>query len=313
MWGADRFVLGASALARNLGVSPLVIGLTIVGFGTSAPEMLVSAVAAWTGSAELSVGNAIGSNITNIALVLGAAALVNPLEVHSKIIRREIPLLLAIMGLAAVLMHDFELDRIDGAIFLGGLFLMIGWIVREGLSQRDSAEPDAMSGEFEGEIPDDMSTSAAILWLIVGLAVLLASSRALVWGAVNVARYAGVDELVIGLTVVAFGTSLPELAASIVAARRNEHDIAVGNVIGSNMFNVLGVLGIAASITTERFSKWVMFRDFPAMIGVTVLLLILARGFRPKSIVTRPQGALLVVSFLAYVSVLYWHAMQLGS
>ncbi len=304
MWGADRFVEGAAGTANNLGVSPLVIGLTIVGFGTSAPEMLVSAIAAASGAGGMSVGNAIGSNITNSGLVLGAAALVAPLQVHSKIIRRELPLLIFIMLLAGALLLDLELSRIDGMILLAGFALLVFSMVAEGVRDvRDTIDP--LETEFAQEIPKEMPLRVAILWTVVGLAVLLGSARLVVWGGEEVADYFGISDLVIGLTVVAIGTSLPELAASVVSAMKNEHDIAIGNVVGSNMFNLLAVLSLPGAIAPGPVDRAVLARDFPTMFGLTVLLLIMARGFKVKSVVARWQGALLVLCFASYIGYLF--------
>ncbi|NOY89575.1 MAG: calcium/sodium antiporter [Deltaproteobacteria bacterium] len=303
VWGADRFVMGAAGMAKNFGLSPLLIGLTIVAFGTSAPEMLVSSMAAFTGNPGLGVGNAIGSNITNIGLVLGAAALVRPLTVHSRIIRREVPVLLLTMTVAyGLIAWDGQLGRLDGALLIGGLFLMLGWVVREGLQGKG----DEFGAQVEDELPPDVSTPKALLWFAVGLVVLLGSSRMLVWGAVVIARHFGVTDNVIGLTVVAFGTSLPELAASIAAARRDEHDIAVGNVIGSNMFNLLGVLSLPGLIRPGPVAPEVLTRDFPAMFAVTLLALFFARGFHKKGVLTRVEGGLLVASFCGYICWLYF-------
>lgn len=300
VWGADRFVMGAAATAQNFGVSPLIVGLTIVGFGTSAPEMLVSSIAAYRGAPGLSIGNAVGSNIANLALVLGLAVLVRPLQVNKNVLRRELPLLLLVMLIAGGLMWDGELGRVDGIILLGGLFGLVGWIVYDGIKSREMPEG------LEDDLPDAMTTPVAVMWIVIGLVVLLGSSELLVWGAKDIARSFGVSERIIGLTVVAFGTSLPELAATIVAARRNEHDIAVGNVVGSNMFNTLGVLGLPGVIHPEEVEASVLSLDFPVMIGVTVLFWVLARLLRPYQHVTRWQGALLVLAYVGYVGALFW-------
>jgi len=303
VWGADRFVVGAAATAKNVGASPLLIGLTVVAFGTSAPEMLVSSMAAYTGNPGLSVGNAIGSNITNIALVLGAAALVKPLAVHSRIVRREVPVLLLTMLVAyGLIAWDGDLGRLDGTLLLVGLFLMIGWVVREGMQTKDV---DEFGDEMSDEMPPEMSTGKALFWFALGLVVLLGSSRLLVWGAVVVAQGLGVDDSIIGLTVVAFGTSLPELAASVTAALKDEHDIAVGNVVGSNMFNLLGVLSLPGIISPGPVDHAVLTRDFPVMFGVTLLALFFARGFIVKGKLSRIEGGLLVLSFFAYIGWLY--------
>jgi len=312
VWGADRFVEGSAATARNLGVSPLIIGLTIVAFGTSAPEMLVSSFAAWAGNGGLSVGNAIGSNITNVALVLGISAIITPLSVHSKILSRELPLLFFTMLLALALILDRHLGRIDGVILLSGLFVLVGWMLGEGMRERrDGGEKgDALAEEFAEEIPEGMSMSRAMVWLVIGLIVLLGSARLVVYGASEVARYFGVSDLVIGLTVVALGTSLPELAASVVSALKGEHDIAIGNVVGSNMFNLLGVLALPGLIRPDDIGDAVLMRDFPVMIGVTLLLWVKSRGFRDKSKLTRFNGIVLVTVYAVYVAWLFYETLR---
>ncbi|UCE90668.1 MAG: calcium/sodium antiporter [Pseudomonadota bacterium] len=301
LWGADRFVFGASATADRLGVSPLIIGLTIVGFGTSAPEMIVSAVAAWQGNSGIAVGNAIGSNIANIALVLGTTAVVCPLVVRSETLRREYPLMFLVMLLALVLLLDGQLSRIDGVVLLAGLALMGYWVVRIG--KRKSRE-DPLTEEFDHEIPHT-SMTRALLWLAAGLVLLLASSRLLVWGAVNLAQAIGVSDLIIGLSVVAIGTSLPELAASLVSALRKEPDIAIGNVIGSNIFNLLAVLGLPGVIAPLSLAPEVLQRDYPVMIALTVALFVMAFGFRGDGRITRIEGVLLLLAYAGYATALY--------
>ncbi len=305
VWGADRFVLGAAATARNFGVPPLIIGLTIVGFGTSAPEVLVSGVAAWNGNPGLSIGNALGSNITNIALVLGVTAIITPLNVHSDTLRREFPILLAIMLFALLIMLDGELSRLDGVLLLGGLCAMIYWLVRLGLQK---ARSDPMELEFDKEIPGAMSTKVGIAWLVAGLVLLLLSSQVLVWGAVNIAHILGVSDLVIGLTVVAIGTSLPELAASVLSAVKKEHEIAIGNVLGSNMYNLLAVMGLPGVIGAGVFDRAVLVRDFPFMIGLTLALFVTAYGFNGEGRINRIEGVALLLAFVAYQVFLYYTA-----
>ncbi len=309
VWGADRFVLGAAATARNLGVSPLIIGLTIVGFGTSAPEILVSVVAAWEGNPGLAVGNALGSNITNIALILGITALVAPLSVHSGTLRREFPILLTIMAVSFLLLWDGSLDMMDGGILVGGMVVMLLLVVRLGLKSRAS---DPMKEEYDAEIPTDMSTSRALVWTLLGLVVLVASSRLTVWGSVEIARALGVSDLIIGLTIVALGTSLPELAASVMSALKGEHDIAVGNVIGSNMFNLLAVLGLPGLIAPGPVDSAVLSRDYPIMISLTLILLVLAYGVRGKGCINRMEGGFLFLCYCAYQSLLYSTAIGAG-
>ncbi len=305
VWGADRFVLGAAATARNLGVSPLVIGLTIVGIGTSAPEILVSAMAAWQGNPALGVGNALGSNITNIGLVLGATALILPLVVRSETLRREYPLMFAIMLFTLMLLLDGEMSRLDGVLLLAGLVAMVIWMVRLGL-RRDH---DPMEDEFEQEIPR-LTTGRALAWLFLGLVLLLASSRLLVWGAVDIAQAFGISDLVIGLTIVAIGTSLPELAASVMSALRGEPDIAIGNVIGSNMFNLLAVLGLPGLIHPTALAPEVLNRDFAFMIGLSIALFLMAYGFRGDGRISRLEGALLLGGYGAWLYVLYLNVVE---
>lgn len=302
VWGADRFVHGASATARNLGISPLIIGLTIVGFGTSAPEILVSIVSALEGNPGLAVGNALGSNITNIGLVLGTTALIAPLVVKSETLRREYPAMFAVMLLALALMIDGQLSRLDGFILLAGLGLMIYWMVMIGLRK---SRIDPMEVEYAQEIPS-ITTSRALLWLLAGFIVLLFSSRILVWGSINIATTLGVSDVIIGLTIVAIGTSLPELAASIMSALKKEPDIAIGNVIGSNMFNLLAVLGLPAAIAPITLEEGILSRDYPFMIGLSIGLFIMAYGFRNHGRINRFEGSLLLLTYITYMVVIYY-------
>ena len=302
VWSADRFVVGAAALARNHGVSPLIIGLTIVGFGTSAPEILVSAIAAWHGSPGVGIGNAVGSNITNVGLVLGATALVTPLAVRSETLKREFPILFAIMLLVLVLMLDRNLSRIDGIILVSGLAVMLYWLVSIGLRSRGR---DPMVTEYAEVLPTDVSSGMATIWLIVGLAFMLLSSQAVVWGSTAIAKYFGISDLVIGLTIVALGTSLPELAASITSAVKKEHDIAIGNVLGSNMFNLLAVLGLPGLISPAKLDPELLSRDLPVMIGMTIALFAMSFGFGRQGKISRLEGAILLGSYLFYMGWLY--------
>ena len=303
-WSADRFVVGASAIAYNLKVSPLIIGLTIVGLGTSSPEILVSMVASWQGNSGLAVGNALGSNIINMGLILGVSALIIPLKVHSSIIKRELPVLLLVMVITLLLLLDGTLGRLDGIIMLTGMALFMIWLIRIGKTPPPAEDP--MSDEFADEMPTDMGMGRAVLWLIVGGLCLLGSSRLLVWGAVSVAESMGISDLVIGLTVVALGTSLPELAACVMSALKNEHDIALGNVIGSNIFNLLAVLGLPGLINPGAIDAEVLTRDFPVMVGLTLALFVMAFGFRGPGRINRFEGALLVAGFCGYQTLLYF-------
>ena len=302
VWGADRLVAGASATARNLGVSPLIIGLTIIGFGTSAPELVVSAVATLKGNAGLAVGNAIGSNIANMGLVLGATALIYPLRMESNALKREYPMLLLIMLVCFLMALNGIYSRTEGWVLIVGLLLVVVWIVRIGLHRPLS---DPLAEEFDAEIPKDIPTKIAAFWLVVGLIILPISSTFLVDGAITIARILSVSDTVIGLTVVAIGTSLPELATAITAALHKEDDLAIGNIIGSNMFNLLGVLGIASAIHPVDLLPIILARDFPAMFLITGMLYLMASDFRGPGRIGRRSGSVLLLMFFGYV-VLVW-------
>ncbi len=303
-WSADRFVVGASAVAWNLNISPLIIGLTIVSLGTSAPEIIVSGMAAWQGNAGLAVGNVIGSNIINTALILGITALIMPLNVHSSIVKRELPVLLLVMGFVLLLIFDGTLVFKDGMLLLAGMVAVLAWITWVGMNTRSAGDP--MGEDFADEIPTQLSMVKALLLLLLGSVLLLASSRLLVWGAVSVAHTLGVSDLVIGLTIVALGTSLPELAASVMSALKNEHDIAIGNIIGSNMYNLLAVLCLPGLLDPGPFDRMVLVRDYPVLIGLTLAMFIMAYGFRGPGRINRVEGGLLVAGFAAYQTLLYF-------
>lgn len=302
VWSADRFIIGAAATARNLNISPLMIGLTIVGFGTSAPEMLVSGIAAINESPGLAIGNALGSNIANITLVLGMAALIKPLDVHSRILKKELPLLMMATVLLLMLLQDGQLGRTDGVILLSSLLLLLWWVARQAVTNR---EADAMYDEFDQEMPAPMPMQRSLFWLVIGLILLVGASRILVWGAVEMATTFGVSDLLIGLTIIAVGTSLPELAASIAGALKNEHDIAIGNVVGSNMFNTLAVMGIPGLIYPSTLDSIVLDRDMPIVFILTISLFIMAYGFKGFGRVNRLEGAVLLSCFLGYQALLY--------
>lgn len=303
-WSADRFVVGASAVAWNLNISPLIIGLTIVSLGTSAPEIIVSGMAAWQGNAGLAVGNVIGSNIINTALILGITALIMPLNVHSSIVKRELPVLLLVMGFVLLLIFDGTLVFKDGLLLLAGMVAVLAWITWVGMNTRSAGDP--MGEDFADEIPTQLSMGKALLLLLLGSVLLLASSRLLVWGAVSVAHTLGVSDLVIGLTIVALGTSLPELAASVMSALKNEHDIAIGNIIGSNMYNLLAVLCLPGLLDPGPVDRMVLVRDYPVLIGLTLAMFIMAYGFRGPGRINRVEGGLLVAGFAAYQTLLYF-------
>ncbi len=297
VWSADRFVEGAASAAGHFGVPPLLIGMVIVGFGTSAPEMVVSAFAALQGNPGIALGNAYGSNITNIALILGITALICPIAVHSQILRKELPILTAVTALAAYQLWDGELSRSDALVLLGVFAGLMVWTVWQGLRKKT----DSLGHEMEQELGERvMPLGKALFRLGIGLVLLIASSRLLVWGAVEIAHVFGVSDLVIGLTVVAVGTSLPELASSIIAARKGEHDIALGNILGSNLFNTLAVVGIAGSIHPMQVAPEVLSRDMAVMTVLTVALFFVGYGFRGPGLVNRYEGAALLACYFGY-------------
>jgi len=304
VWSADRFVEGSAAIAKNLHVPPLVIGLTIVSLGTSLPEMIVSGMAAFDGNRNLGIGNVLGSNIANIGLVLGVTALITPFVVRSIILKREIPVLFLVTFLAFALMADGELSRFDGGCLITAMALFLIWITRVALRDRH----DPLVEDFTESIPDAMPMQASIMWFCIGLVVLFVSSKMVVWGAVDIAHAFGVSDLIIGLTIVAIGTSLPELVASVASALKGEADMAIGNVIGSNIFNLLLVLAMPGLIYPGAFSVDVMLRDFPVMLGFTAALFIAAYSFKQPNMAGRVKGTLLVAGFVAYLYMLYLQA-----
>ncbi len=298
VWSADKFILGASVGARLLGVSPLVVGILIVGIGTSAPEMLVSGIAAFDGQPGLALGNAIGSNITNIALIIGFTALLIPLKVQSNIIRRELPLMMLVMVAGWVLLLDGELGVLDGALLVIGFVLVV---LRQAFEAR-AGYADVLAAEFDESIIESMTLPKSVVTLLIGLVVLIGSAKVLVWGAVGVAQALGVSDLIIGLTIVAIGTSLPELAASMSAARKAEYDIAIGNVIGSNMFNLLGVMAIPGLVSPGPVDPAVLSRDYPLMVALGILFCVVASGRNGKGRINRAEGALLLLVYIGYLS-----------
>jgi cation:H+ antiporter len=297
IWGADRMVLGASVTARNLGISPMIIGLTVLGFVTSAPEMLVSATAALAGAPNLALGNAIGSNIANIGLVAGAAAIVRPLRTESKTLRRELGAMTIVCIAPIIFFIDAQLGRLDGIFLLLILLAFIYWVIRLGLQTRGH---DAIEAQYAAEIPANVTNLAAIGWLFFGLALLLAGANALVWGSENLARAVGISDLLIGITLVAIGTSLPELAVSITAALKGEHGLAIGNIIGSNAFNMLAVVGIAAVIHPAQLDLSILTLHLPVMGGFTVAFFFMSYNDGNTIQISRPKAACLLSGFVAY-------------
>ncbi|MBK1850666.1 MULTISPECIES: calcium/sodium antiporter [unclassified Marinobacter] len=302
VWSADKFVEGAAATAKHLGMPTLLIGMVIIGFGTSAPELAVSAMAAADGNPGLALGNGYGSNITNIALIVGLTAVIAPIAVHSQVIRKELPLLVILTLIAGAQLLDGELTRLDGWVLLGVFTVVMGWSIFQGMRGKG----DSLAGETDAQMgPDLMPMKTAIMWLVVGLILLVVSSRLLVWGAVTIAQSLGVSDLVIGLTIVAIGTSLPELASALAAVRKNEHDLILGNILGSGIFNTLAVVGLAAVIQPLSVDAEVLYRDWTLMLALTVGLLVMGFGLTGwRKVISRFDGSILLLVYVAYTGYL---------
>ncbi len=306
-YSADRFVDGAAATARHAGMPPLLIGIVIIGLGTSAPELVVSVLAALQGNPGIALGNAYGSNIANIGLILGLTALLSPIVIHSQVVRQELPLLLLVTAIGVVLLVDGQLSAVDGWVLLVLFVGLMGWLIRQGLRQRG----DVLDAEIQGALPEEiMSLSKALFWVAMGLLILVLSSRTLVWGVVEVARHFGVSDLIIGLTIVALGTSLPELASAFSAVRKGEHDLALGNVIGSNLFNTLAVVGLAVVVRPLAVDAEVLSRDAVVMGGMTLGLFMICYRKRGGGAISRRMGGLLLLIYLLYIGRLVAVAVQ---
>ncbi|MDP2533689.1 calcium/sodium antiporter [Photobacterium damselae subsp. piscicida] len=303
VWSADRLVFGSAALARNMGIAPLVIGMTILAMGSSTPEMMVSATAALAGKTDTAVGNVLGSNIANIALILGVTAMLKPLAIGSTIIRRELPLMLVVTLIAGALLWDNYLGFAEGVLLL--VLFVLFLLAMLYISKKAKQEGDVMAEEQESEIPQGVSNTASIIWIVIGLALLLYSSDMVVESAVTIAKYYGMSNLVIGLTIIAVGTSLPELAASVTSVLKGEDDMAVGNIIGSNVFNILAVMGIPGILNPSAISPLAIGRDFYVMLGVSVLLLIMVLGKNRR--INRVEGGILLICFIAYQAYLFYN------
>lgn len=297
VWSADRFVEGAAAVAQFAGMSPLLIGMVIVGFGTSAPEMAVSAISAWQGNPNIALGNGYGSNITNIALILGITAIISPIAVHSQVLRKELPILTAVTLFAAWQIYDNEFTQLDAWLLLAVFGAIMAWTIAQGM-KKDS---DSFEKEMESELQAHaMTLRRALFWIAVGLVLLIVSSQMLVSGAVTIAQSLGVSDLIIGLTVVAVGTSLPELASSVIAAKKGEHDIALGNIIGSNLFNTTAVVGIAGAIQPMTIPEDILIRDWPVMAALTASLFVLGYSYNGGGRINRIEGGFLLSAYIGY-------------
>lgn len=269
VWSADRFVDGASKIAKHFGMSPLLIGMVIIGFGTSAPEMVVSVLSAYQGNPGIALGNAYGSNITNIALILGVTSILMPISVHSQVLRKELPILTILTLLSIGLLFDLDLSRVDAGILLFVFVVLMFWTIVQGLKNGK----DTFAKEMEVELKENQEPiKKSFIYLFIGLILLIISSRFLVYGAVGIATELGISDVIVGLTVVAVGTSLPELVSSIIAAKKGEPDIALGNVLGSNLFNTLAVVGLSGVIHPFSFEKEILHRDVLIMAALTISL-----------------------------------------
>jgi cation:H+ antiporter len=301
-FAADRFVYGAAAMAKNFGISPMIIGLTIVAMGSSAPEIVVSATASLNGNINTAIGNAIGSNITNIALVLGLTALLKPLIIASSTLKREMPVLLFFSILATYMLSDLFLSRTEGIILIVFFFAVIGALVWMSFNLDKS---DPLIAETESEIPSNVPTGKAVFWIVVGLILLPLSANFMVDSAVIIAQALGLSDLVIGLTIIAIGTSLPELAASIAGVLKNEDDMALGNIIGSNIFNILAVMAMPGLIVPGAIDEFAAHRDVYIMLGLNLVLILLCFNFRGVRRINRIEGLALIACFVAYQIVLF--------
>lgn len=297
VWSADRLLSGAAAVATNFGVSKMMIGLTVVAVGTSAPEILVALTASIEGNPLLAVGNAVGSNIANIGLVLGITAIIAPLPFAQSVLKTELPWLLAATLLVLAVMFNLELSRTDGLILFGALILVLYVLMRAQFASADGL-PDTIAEELD-ELPE-MPTRRAAVWVLVGLVILLISADILVWAASSIALTLGVSEMVIGLTVVAVGTSLPELAATVGSALKGHPEIAIGNVVGSNILNILAVLPVPAVVSTVTLEPAALWRDGGMMLAMTIALFFFAYGLNSRPIITRFEGAVMLLGWIGY-------------
>ena len=305
VWSSDIFIDGAASTSLHLKISPLIIGVVVLGFGTSLPEVIVSTLAALEGNPGLAIGNVIGSNIANIALVLGVTALIAPIAVKSSLLKREFPVLLGVTLIGFALLLDGDLDELDGIILLTLFFGVMFWMIR---INKTMDPKDPLAEETVSEINDipKMTLKKAIILLIIGLAILIGSAKLMVWGAVEIAHFFEVPDMIIGLTIVAIGTSLPELAAAIAAARKNEADLMIGNILGSNLFNLLAVLAMPALISPSLLESTTLYVDYPIMLGLTLVMLLIALPRKGKAQISKLEGALLLGSFIAYLVLIYF-------
>ena len=309
VWSSDLFIDGAASVAKHMSISPLIIGVVVLGFGTSAPEIVVAILASLDNSPGLAIDNVIGSNIANIALVLGATAIISPIIVKSSLLKREFPIVLGITILGLVLMLDNELGTIDGIILLSLLIIVMVWMIRANKQAEGTNDPIVAETQQELDSHPEISYKKSVLLLIVGLVILVLSAKLMVWGAVDIAKFFGVSDMIIGLTIVAIGTSLPELAAAITAAKKGEADLMIGNLLGSNLFNLLAVLAMPALLAPSLIGKDTLIIDYPIMLILTLAMLIVALPIKGKSVIGRKIGILFILSFVAYLVSLYFRSV----
>ncbi|QAB15164.1 calcium/sodium antiporter [Hydrogenovibrio thermophilus] len=304
VWSSDIFIDGAASTAIHMNISPLIIGVVVLGFGTSAPEILVAILASVDNSPSLAIGNVVGSNIANIGLVLGVTAMVSPIVIKSSLLKREFPMLLVISLIGILLMLDKDLDITDGFILLTLLLIVMTWMIH---ANKNMAPTDPLAKETVDELEDMPKFSRGKSWfyLLAGLVVLMISAKMMVWGAVEVAVYFKVPEMIIGLTIVAIGTSLPELAAAITAARKGEADLMIGNILGSNLFNLLAVMSMPALLAPSVIENTTLLLDYPIMLALTLAMLLVALPRKGKAVITKVEGFILLMSFIAYMVFLY--------
>lgn len=309
VWSSDVFIEGAASTALRYKVSPLIIGVVIIGFGTSSPEMIVAVMASLEGNPGLAIGNAVGSNITNIGLVLGITALLAPIIVKSSVLKRELPVLLVVTALGIALILDHELGVWDGIILLTTLVGILIWMLK---TNKNIATGDALAEDVNRELSEipKLSKAKSFLFLFGGLILLMIAARMMVWGAVEIAEFFEVPDLIIGLTIIAIGTSLPELAAAITAALKNEVDMMIGNILGSNLFNLLAVLAVPAILAPSLIDTAVLQRDYPIMLGFTVAMLLVALPRKGNAAISRVEGFLLLALFVGYLTLLYFNTVS---
>ncbi|AEG31240.1 Na+/Ca+ antiporter, CaCA family [Thiomicrospira cyclica ALM1] len=310
VFSSNYFIEGTANVALRYKVSPLIIGIVIIGFGTSSPEIIVAIIASLEGNPGLAIGNAVGSNITNIGLVLGVTALIAPLVVKSSVLRREFPILLIVTGFGMALIMDHRLGVVDGIILLTTLFAILGWMI---YSNRNISSNDPLSEDINKELNElpKLSKAKSFTYLILGLIFLIISARMMVWGAVEIAEYFEIPDLIIGLTIIAIGTSLPELAAAITAALKNEVDLMIGNILGSNLFNILAVLAVPSILAPSLIDIEVLKRDYPIMLLFTVAMLLVALPRKGNAVISRIEGGLLLTLFVAYLGLLYYSTVNI--